>query len=162
VKRLQVVGCVLLLMVASLLPTSASAGVLWCRADPVVSLNATVVDVWVEIPLQYVLLVDGPVVYTIETPSSVDTALVLNDPGYNLQGSEVVFEENDDLAVSGKEFETRFSVTVPIDESRLDPGETVPARLSILVLLGGKLVKLTTVEDTTDGVTTTQWIKGLY
>ncbi|CAA9386651.1 MAG: hypothetical protein AVDCRST_MAG93-9495, partial [uncultured Chloroflexia bacterium] len=49
------------------------------------SLNGTLVDVWVEIPLEYVHLVNGPVTYTIHTHSSVDRLLVLNDLGFNLR-----------------------------------------------------------------------------
>ncbi|CAA9380825.1 MAG: hypothetical protein AVDCRST_MAG93-9160 [uncultured Chloroflexia bacterium] len=157
-RRSRVVCCIVLTIVALLAPARASAGVTWCRADPVVSLNGTLVDVWVEIPLEYVHLVNGPVTYDIHTHSSVRRALILNDLGFNVRGSRVRFADHEDLIVEDRQFETTFSVHVPVNTSRLAPGEKIPARLSILVVLGDQVLELGTAMGTTESVKTTVWI----
>ena len=156
--QIRVFSCMVLTIVALLTPANVSAGFTWCRADPLVSLNGTLVDVWVEIPLEYVHLVNGPVTYDIHTHSSVHRSLILNDLGFNLRSSRIRFADRDHLNVESSQFETTFSVHVPIDRSRLARGENVPARLSILVVLGDQLLELGTAMGTTESVKTTVWI----
>ncbi len=55
----------------------------WCKSDPVVSLNGTLVDITVGIPLEYEPLVTGPVRIEVQTPESVERELVLSGPGFN-------------------------------------------------------------------------------
>ncbi|MEA2598977.1 MAG: hypothetical protein QOF01_5446, partial [Thermomicrobiales bacterium] len=62
--RLTVLG--LMALVLALQINTASAGISWCRADPGVALNGTVVQIWVAIPLEYQPLVDGPIQVTIK------------------------------------------------------------------------------------------------
>ena len=79
-----------------------------------VSLNGTLVDVWVEIPLEYTHLVSGPVTYNIDTAKSVERCLMLNDAGYNLHGSRVRFLDHSTLKKYPKGFQTTFTVSVPL------------------------------------------------
>ena len=152
-KRLLVTLIALLALVSHPSPAVAA---LWCKSDPVVSLNGTVVDVTVEIPLEYLHLVNGKVRYTIRTDPSIHRLLIVNDLGYNGYGVVTRFT-NLVGGVDGKRFLTRFSAVVPIDKSRLPAGvTTVPARLTVFPSNG--LPK--TVQRTTDGVAMTLWITG--
>ncbi len=147
-----------LLLAVLLVPAAhpARAGVLWCKSDPIYRLNGTFVDVTVDIPLEVVLLVNGPVHYEIQTPPAIDRALILNDLGYNGHGVTTQFTDQTDGVLQGSAFLTTVTVTVPLDRSRLPVGATVPARLNVFPLNG----TLTVVEGTTDGTTLSLWITG--
>ena len=139
------------------LPQQVHAGITWCKSDPVVRLNGTLVDVQIAIPLEYQLLVNGPTRFEIQTPGSVTRALYLSDPGLNLQGIQVDFVTNQALKVNGKQFQTRIKVTVPIDKTRLPVGAVVPAELTVLPL---NQLQPVIVMGTSDLTTTTLWITG--
>ncbi len=126
----------------------ANAGWLWCKSDPVISLNGTVVDIVVAIPVDYVPAVNGPTQYEIATPRGVERQLILNDIGYNGHGSEVVFTDGPGI-VRDNQIDTTVSVYVPIDESTLAEGETVPLEMTITPTNGEQV----TVMGTTDGTT---------
>ena len=148
-----------MLLLAVLLTPAAHpvrAGVLWCKSDPVYSLNGTLVDVTVDIPLDAVLLVNGPIHYEIQTPPMIARTLILNDLGYNGHGVTTQFTDQTDGVLQGPAFLTTVTVTVPLDTSDLPPGTTVPARLTVFPLNG----TLTVVEGTTDGTTFSLWITG--
>ena len=57
-RRRLVSGLMPLLLLAVLMPP-ASAGRLWCKADPIVSLDNQLVSITVAIPLDSLLLVNG-------------------------------------------------------------------------------------------------------
>lgn len=118
---------------------------IWCKSDPVVSLNGTLVDVTVAIPLDYVPLVNGPVYYEIRTPKGVVRKLVVSDLGYNGYGVRVVFGDMTGT-VTNKRFPTLVRAKVPIDKSKLPAGTVVPAELTVLPHNGSLLVK----QGTTD------------
>jgi len=144
---------VLLVLLATAHPVTA--GVLWCKSDPIISLNGTLVDVTVDIPLDKVPLVIGPVAYTIQTPASVVRSVVLSDPGFNAKGITVRFT-NRDGGIDGKRMLTTVKVTVPLDKTQLSAGTTVPARLTVFPHNGTPVV----VEGTTDLTRVTLWITG--
>lgn len=132
--RRIVVPVLVSLLVVLVVAGPVNAG-MWCKADPVISLNGAVVDISVAIPLEYVLLVNGPVVYEVRTPKSVDRQVVFNDLGFG-HGSEIVFTDGSGV-VTDDQIPMRVRVHVPIDESKLAPGETVPAELTVIDPLGG-------------------------
>ena len=148
---------VVLLTALSALPQQVRAGVVWCKSDPIVRLNGTLVDVQIAIPLEYQLLVNGPTRFEIQTSGSVTRALYLSDPGLNLQGIQVVFVTNQALKVMGQQFQTRIKVTVPIDTTRLPPGEVVAAELTVLP---HNQLQPVIVMGTSELTTTTLWLTG--
>jgi hypothetical protein len=108
----------------------AQAGTVWCRVDPIVMLNGTVVDISIGIPLEYVPMVNGPVQYEIQTPLLVTRQVILTDVGYG-HGAEVVFTDGAG-AVKHSSFPVRIDVSIPIDKSQLAPDEVVPVELTVL------------------------------
>ncbi len=108
----------------------AQGAVTWCKTDPVVQLNSTLVDIQLEIPLEYVPLVNGPTRFEVQTPNSTVRELILSDLGYNGHGTEVIFTDGGG-AVKDSEIPTEIEVYVPIDESQLVDEESVPARLTV-------------------------------
>lgn len=143
-KRLLVPALVLLL--ATLIPAPhAGAVAIWCKSDPVVRVNGTVVDIAIAIPLEYVSLVDGPVRYEIRTPRSTTRELLVTGPGFNGYGEEVVFTDGEGVVIDNQ-IPTRIRATVPIDESRLAWGEVVPTELTVVPVKGLPVV----VQGTSD------------
>jgi hypothetical protein len=118
----------LLVMLVSVLPVNA--GLTYCKSDPIIQLNGTLVDISVAIPLKYVPLVNGPVSYEIQTPKSTVRELILSDAGYNGHGITVTFTDGG-IEKNGW-IPTKIKVRVPIDKSQLDVDEVVPAKLSVL------------------------------
>lgn len=145
----------LIIIVASLAqPRSAEA--LWCQSDPVFSLNLTVVDITVAVPLEYVPYVSGAVRYTLQTPPSVARKLIVNDVGYNAHGVTVRFT-NRIGGISGKKFLTTVIVTVPIDTTKLPTGTVVPTVLTVFPHNGTRLQ----VSGKAQSTVMTLWITGL-
>lgn len=138
------------------LAAPAQAGLAYCKVDPVIMLDGTVVDVTAGIPFKYVPLVNGPVQYEIAVPESVDRQLILNDLGYNGHGSIVTFVDTDAEVENGA-IPTSMRVHVPIDTTRLAPGEVVPAELSITV----DDLTLISVQGTTELTGTDVAVEGL-
>lgn len=109
----------------------AHADIVWCRTDPIITLNGAVVDLSTSIPFKYVPLVNGPISYQVTTPRGTDRQLVANDAGYNGYGTKVVFVDGSGK-VQNRKIPTTISVSIPIDTSRLAPGEVVPTQLTII------------------------------
>jgi hypothetical protein len=83
-----------------LLATPALAGVSWCRADPMISLNGKVSNTWVSTPKEKFLeRATGPteVVYTI--PAGVEHELIVTDNGFGY-GYDVRFIESASMHVN--------------------------------------------------------------
>lgn len=152
----QMMSVVVALVMLVGLATPANAGVVWCKGDPVIVLNNVVVDISSAIPLEYVPYVNGPVRYEITTPASVNHYVLVNDLGYNGKGSEVVFLDSD-AEMEEEHIPVSVRVTIPLDTSRLAPGEKVPAELSIIV----DDLTLISVMGTTDNTSTDVQINGL-
>lgn len=107
----------------------ASAGLVWCQGDPIVSLNGTQVQILVAIPAEDEARVGGPIHVEIGTPASVNRKLVSTDSGFNNHGEKVTFRDIDS-GHAGSGFPVKVSVSVPIDASR--SGVDIPARLTII------------------------------
>ncbi len=103
----------------------------WCKSDPVVSLNGTLVDITVGIPLEYETLVNRPTRIEIQTPESVERDLIRSGPGFNGYGEEVFFTDRTG-EVQQKQFPATIKVRVPIDKPKLEAGEVVPVEVSVL------------------------------
>lgn len=146
--RRFVISTLLPIMAILALAVPADAGWIWCRTDPVVRLDGTLVDILIAIPVDYVPAVNGPTRFEIQTPRGVERELILNDVGYNGYGSEVVFTDGPG-AVRDKEFPTTIKVQVPIDETKLGPDETVPLEVTVTPINGEQLVVLGDAELTT-------------
>jgi len=134
--------------------TPAHAGIAWCRGDPVVMLHGTVVDISVAIPIEYVLLVDGPVAYTIQTPPPVIRDVLVADVGYG-HGATILFTDGAG-AVKDRTFPVRIDVVIPINETQLAPDEVVPVELTVHAANADPV----TVQGTSDGTTMKVSIRG--
>ena len=77
-RRLLVVFT-LISMVATLGFAQPVGATLWCKEDPVVRLNGTIVDITIAIALAYVPLVNGPVEYEVQTPNGSRLQIIFVD-----------------------------------------------------------------------------------
>lgn len=107
------------------------AGVSWCRADPIVSLNGTEVQVWVAVPDQYVGLVNGPIDVQFVIPAAVERYVVFTDAGFNGYGETVSFANKGKVQSSGA-FSTNITVKVPIQAGSVLPVH-VPVQVEVIV-----------------------------
>ena len=94
-------------------PRPASAGVVYCKSDPVIQLNGALVDIALEIPLTAINEVTGPVVYEVVTHRSITGGIVVSDPGYNGHGMQINFKSRR-WGLRAEEFLTTVKVEVPI------------------------------------------------
>ncbi len=115
--------------------------------NPLVMLNGTVLDSSVAIPVEYVLLVNGPVAYTIQTPPSVTRDVLVADVGYG-HGTTIMFTDGAG-AVKDTTFPARIDVVIPIDEAQLTSDEVVPVELTVRAANADPV----TVQGTSDGTT---------
>lgn len=92
----------------------AGAGVTWCRADPIVRINGTEVQVWVMIPEQYQSAVTGPIDVAFQVPSGAKTAVVLTDSGFNGYGERVTFSGSTGSYLPDGSFFVSLVVKVPM------------------------------------------------
>jgi hypothetical protein len=124
---------VLALLAALLAVTPAGAGVSWCRADPIVRLDGTEVQILVAVPEQYVALVNGPIDVEVYTPRWVTQELVMTDAGFNGYGETVQFGSYSFgyRAAWNGQFRTWVRVRVPMDTGSLAAGTTVPLELTV-------------------------------
>lgn len=145
-KRL-LLSTLLTMVTALAVALPAEAGLEWCPRDPIVRLNGTTVQILVAIPQQYVEHVTGPTVVEITTPKGTNRELLFTDDGFGGHGESVIF--SDSSSPRGQERAGRRSirslpveirVQVPVDESRLTPGETIPVMMTVLPEHGGQMV----------------------
>jgi len=106
--------------------TAQAGGLLWCKADPIVSLDGRLVDITVSVPLSYQLRVNGPTQIQIKTPASVNRVVILNDLGFNLRGSPVTFVDGGEVA-DGR-IPVEIEATVPMN---LADGEVAPMEVTV-------------------------------
>ena len=150
-RQCSTVGIILLLALV-LNSQLVEAGRLWCKADPVVSIDDRIVSISLAIPLEYLLLVDGPTIIEITVPESVDRLVVVNDVGF-LRGSIITFKHGG--VVQDGQIPVRIEASVSINDAALAPSEDVP--LEIMALTDGLMLK--TVRGTTKGTTMTFTLK---
>ena len=98
--------CAIFLLAILLNLQVVEAGRLWCKADPVVTLDGRVVSISLAIPVDSLLMVDGPTRIEIRTPATVERYVVVNDVGF-LRGSVVVFTDSDEKVVDAEYTEVK-------------------------------------------------------
>lgn len=145
-RRVGAVGVILVLALA-LNVQFVEAGRLWCKADPIVTLDNRIVSISLAIPLEYLLLVDGPTIIEITTPPSVDRRLIVNDIGF-LHGSIVIFKDGDGVVRDGQ-IPVEIRASVSINRAWLAPGESVPLQITVLTDRLLYATALGTTEQTT-------------
>ncbi len=123
------------------------AGRLWCKADPVVTLDGRIVSISLAIPLEYLLLVDGPTIIEITTPPEVERQVIVNDVGF-LHGSIVTFKDGGGAVKDGR-IPVTINASVSVNDAWLKPGETVPMQITILT----DYLRYETVTGTTENTT---------
>lgn len=126
----------LLALLVLALPAHA---VLWCKTDPIVSLNGTQVQILVAIPAEYVPYANGPTDVTVGTPRGVDRQLLFTDPGFNGYGESVSFTDiSGDLKTTT--FPVLIPISVPMDESTVNPSK-VPMQVTVIPSNAAPIVK---------------------
>jgi hypothetical protein len=138
------------LLLLALLVQPAAAGRLWCKADPVVSLDHRLVSISVAIPAESLLAVSGPTSITIQAPPSVSHALVVNDLGFMGYGTIVTFVDGGG-PVKDDAFPVEVSVSVPVAAAE-------PVPMQVTVLPDNQLP--VTVEGTVDRTVVRLTVKG--
>ena len=134
-------GILALLMLAA----PAGAGVTWCRVDPIVSLNGTVVQILVAVPDQYVAAVNGPIAVDIATDRTVTHELLFTDAGFNGHGETVAFSDyfqyHPPRSLLANEFPAQIKVSVPMNGSLLPVGgPPVPVEVTVIPANGPTIV----------------------
>ena len=131
--RRLLIAIVPALLVLMLTAMPATAGVQWCRTDPIINFGGsehfagTEINLWVSIPEQYESLVNGPVEFTVYVPSDVSREVVYMDPGFNGHGETVAFV--DTAWVRGADYQVDVDVLVPFSGDL--SGQEIPVLLTI-------------------------------
>lgn len=88
-------------MVALLvLAVPASAGRAWCRADPIMTIDGELVDVYVSSDLQMFFSANGPIQMVVTVPEGVQANIILHDLGF-LRGYRTSIEHSGELGGAG-------------------------------------------------------------
>ena len=122
------------LLALMLVVTPAGAGVTWCRADPIVELNGTEVQIWVSMDGVYEDLVTGPIRVTVFAPNKVSKEITFLDQGFNEHGEEVIFKNRKKVNDDGT-FPFEIKVKVPVNTKLLsrDFGiNEIPIQIEVL------------------------------
>lgn len=153
-KRMSSLLVLPLLLSVWLFPRPVEA--LWCSSDPVFSFGGIVTDITINIPLEHIQYVNGPIHYTIDLPATVQRSVIVSDLGYNLHGITISYT-NSTGGIEGNRFLATVKVSIPIDATRLPAGTTIPTQLTILPLNGSLIQTSGTSSLTEQSV----WINGL-
>jgi hypothetical protein len=133
VRKLSASLCLVLLALV-IFAAAASAGVTWCRSDPIVELNGKRVQIWVAVPEQYASQVSGPIQIEINAPAVVNRQLLLTDAGFNGQGESVSFTTNNGTLLPDGSFYMTFIIQVPMNGVYT----TVPVHIEVVNPDGSK------------------------
>jgi hypothetical protein len=125
------------LLALLILAAPVGAGVTWCRVDPIVRLNGTVVQILVAVPNQYVAAVNGPIAVDIATDRTVAHELLFTDAGFNGHGETVAFgnyvQYQPPRSLADNEFPVQIKISVPIDGLLLPVGGLpVPVEVTVI------------------------------
>ncbi len=107
-------GLIALLMVAA----PASAGVSWCRSDPIIMVDGQVANILVSKDANHKAKITGATLLVVEVPSGSDYRLIDMDNGFGF-GYQITFVENSNLVSKNGFVEVRVKVMVPADDSSL-------------------------------------------
>lgn len=109
-----------------------NAARMWCRTDPIVLIDGTIVDIFVLGPLTAPMQVTGPTEVVVTVPVGVDASLVAHDLGFG-KGETVAFAESRALRVTSRGIQVQVDVRVPaIDDAMPIRVEFAPRIIGIL------------------------------
>ena len=94
---------------------SATAGVAWCRTDPVVVIDDQVADIFVSVRFDELTRVNGRTEIVITTPVDVDITLATPSAGFG-HGENVTFKKSSALEKTDKGIDLRIEVHVPAQD----------------------------------------------
>lgn len=113
IRRLSVIWALLLSMLTLVLAVpGASAGVGWCRDDPLVVVDGQIANIYVSAHFEDLSKVTGATEVIVSTPVGVDLALAVAGPGFGY-GEHVSFVESRSLKVTPEGIEVWIKVRVP-------------------------------------------------
>jgi hypothetical protein len=120
------------LLTLALAVPGTSAGVGWCRDDPLVVIDGKVANIFVSAKFRDLPKVTGPTEFVVTTPVGVAGALAVEGPGFGY-GEDVRFAESRSLKVTPEGIEVWIKVRVP---ARSD---TMPIRVEFAPQVVGVL-----------------------
>jgi hypothetical protein len=97
---------------------TASAGIGWCRTDPLITVNGRTGHVYLDSTDAMLTSATGPILLEVRVPVGSTTAAVPLDSGFGY-GYIITFKEDAELGIRGYFSEVRVSVFVPADDSSL-------------------------------------------
>ena len=100
------------ILVFALAVPSASAGIGYCKFDPVVVIDGQPADIFVGVLFDDLPKVNGPTEIVVSTPVGVDVKLAVATAGFG-HGEIVRFAESASLQVTSQGIEVRIKVRVP-------------------------------------------------
>ena len=125
-------AAVLALLTLSVAAAPTSAGLGWCRSDPVLLIDGHIVDIWVTGPLLAPLKVTGPNQIVVTTPEGVDSYLILKTIGFG-RGEKVTLKTSPELERTAQGVEVEVAVYVPARDSSMPVGiEFAPNIIGLL------------------------------
>ena len=93
-----------------------SAGIAWCKTDPIVAIGDEVVNIYVSAPEEILQAATGPTDVVVYVPVGVATEVVYTDPGFGY-GETVTILESNRLRETGNGIQIVVVVTVPASAS---------------------------------------------
>jgi hypothetical protein len=156
IRRCALVGILVLAILVTHVP--AHAAVAWCRSDPLVLFDGTLVDIQIELgaPPEYLFKYNGPTRYTVQKPAAVKHLLVpTEDVGTNPYGGTVRFIDGG--TVDGTSFPVTIDVVVPLNHH---PDDVIPTTLTVSILNGKEAGRQVQVSGTSDLTTMQLTLQG--
>jgi hypothetical protein len=118
---LRLIGGAALAVPVALRLGEAGAARAWCKTDPDVLLEGTLVRVEVAVPEEFLPLVNGPTWLRFNLPSAVDRELVWADAGLNGLGYDVTFSTAFQPNKRVTKFSVNLTIKVPIKDGTKVP-----------------------------------------
>jgi hypothetical protein len=122
---------ILVLGLFAVFAPSASAGIVWCRTDPVVSVNGQAVNIFVASTEEIFQQATGPTDVVVSVPVGVSAELLWTDPGFGY-GETVTIVESSRLRVTSSGVQIMVSAYVPATGSLPVLVEIVPAYAGVV------------------------------
>lgn len=122
---------VLVLGVFAVFAPNASAGIVWCRVDPAVSINGQTVNIFIASTEEIFQQATGPTDVVVSVPVGVSAQLLWTDPGFGY-GETVTILESSRLRVTSSGVQIMVSAFVPATGSLPVLVEIVPANAGVV------------------------------
>lgn len=123
---------VMVILALAIATQGAAAGREWCRTDPVLLIDETLVDITVSGPLTAPLQVTGPTKITLLVPSGVNADVLISDLGFGY-GYEITIKEVKRLRQTIDHTEIEVQVYVPANNDSMEIlVETAPDLLGLI------------------------------